>query len=531
MDIHSQLKTLDFLVIGGYVLAVLGLGFWVSFRRKHTDDLFLAGRKLGWANIGLSIWGTNINPSVLIGFCSTGYALGIVGGNYSWLAWPFLMLLAMVFIPHYLNTRVSTMPEFLSRRYGNSCRVFLSWYVIFSTLTIWLGFTLYAGGLLLGQILDWPFWWSVVALTLIATSFTVAGGLEAVVITDAFQSILMIVASIALTAIGIYKVGGVSELWQAVPSEHWQLFQYREDPGFQLNWYSVILGYFVAGIWFWCTDQTIVQRVLGARDIKQGQLGAVFAGFLKILDVLVFLLPGIICRALFELDNPDEAYSVMVTQLMPTGMVGLIVAVLIAALISTIDSGLNSLSTVFTLDIYKKSFRSQATNKEVILTGRIVTILAGAAGAVIAMGLNAAQNRNLFEMGQSIIGFLAPPMAAVFLMGILWKRANRQGALATMVCGFISCTVIGICFLANWPSKDFWPEFPLLSFYLFAALCLFMVIISLFTAPPGREQRLPTLQETYRSHGHSPKSIWGFWAVLAVLMVILYIVFNVMPRL
>jgi solute:Na+ symporter, SSS family len=529
MNIHLQ--TLDFLVIAGYVVAVLAIGFLVSFRRKHSDDLFLAGRTLGWGNIGFSIWATNINPSVLIAFCSTGYTYGVVGGNYSWLAWPFLMLLAVVFIPHYLNTKVSTMPEFLSRRYGESCRTFLSWYVVFSTLTIWLGFTLYAGCLIITPLMHWPFWASAVFLTVVSLSFTVTGGLAAVAITDTFQSILMIVGSVILTAIGIDKVGGVQKLWQAVPPDFWQLFQSRpDDPTFPFNWYSVLAGYFTAGIWFWCTDQTIVQRVLGARDLRHGQMGAMFTGFLKILDVLVFLLPGIICYVLHPgLEKADDAYLVMITTHLPTGMVGLMIAVLMAALVSTIAGGINSLSTVVTLDIYQKNFRPDADQNQIRSVGRITTLLAGLISVGVAVGLNSLPNRDLFEKGQAIIGFLAPPMAVVFLLGVFWKRANRQGAFATLLVGSMACIVIGVLFLGDKPYKGFWPAFPFLSFMLFAGLLVFMVIVSLLTPPPGPEQRLPTLRETYSQTGHSPRSVWKWWILLALIMLALYLFFNLAP--
>jgi len=220
----------------------------------------------------------------------------------------------------------------------------------------------------------------------------------------------------------------------------------------------------------------------------------------------------------------------MVTTHLPTGMVGLMIAVLMAALVSTIAGGVNSLGTVVTLDIYKKSFRPNASDKDIRRVGQITTIVAGIASALIAIGFKNISNEDVFIKGQKVIGFLAPPMAAVFLLGVLWKRANRQGAFATLLAGSIFCVAIGLCNMKKWPSKEFWPEFPLLSFILFAILCVFMVIVSLLTPPPGPEQRLPTLQETYRQSGHSPKGVWTWWAVLAVIMVALYLIFNLATR-
>lgn len=526
MNIHSSLTRLDFLVIGIYVVALLSLGFWVSFRKKHTSDLFLAGRSLGWANIGLSIFGTNVNPTFMIASCGIAYSSGMVGSNFEWLAWPFLLLLAMVFVPHYLNTKISTMPEFMDRRYGKAARVFLSWYTIFSTLVTWLGMTLFAGGLLLGQILNWPLWLAIVVLTAIATSFTVAGGLAAVVITDSFQSILMIVASAALTIIGLWKVGGIGSMVDSVPADYWKLFRPVNDPVYP--WPAIVLGYPIMGIWFWCTDQTIVQRVLGARDIRQGQLGSVFAGFLKIITPFIFFMPGILCKVLHpDLADPNKAYMTMVTNYLPAGMVGLIVAVLIAALVSTVDSGLNSLSTVFTLDIYCKKFRPDATAKEVIWIGRVVTIVGGVLAIFVSLAVGAVKGMNLFEIFQAILAFIAPSMSVVFLVGVLWKRATATAAMATLVIGNLVSIGIGILYLIHWPSETFWPHSMLLAFYLFVTLTVFMIVVSLLTGEPPAEHTLPSIKAAYvQLQNHSVKTVWSWWFVLAVIMITIYLVFN-----
>ncbi|HEY5140578.1 MAG TPA: hypothetical protein VIJ25_14865, partial [Methylococcales bacterium] len=279
MRIYGSLAALDFVVIGLYLVTLLALGFWVSFKKGHSEDLFLAGRQLGWANIGFSIFGTNISPSMMIGSCGIAYASGMVAANFEWFAWVFLMLLGMVFTPHYLNTRISTMPEFMQKRFGNNCRVFMAYFTMFTTLWVWIGGTLFAGGILLGQILDWPLWAAVTFLALLSTSFTVTGGLMAVAITDTFQSILMIGASAALTIICFIKIGSIEKLTSSVPESFWHLFKPSNDPDYP--WYAILLGYPVIAVWFWCTDQTIVQRVLGGRDLKQAQLGTWFAASLK----------------------------------------------------------------------------------------------------------------------------------------------------------------------------------------------------------------------------------------------------------
>jgi SSS family solute:Na+ symporter len=548
VDIHDKLQTLDFVVIVAYVVVLVTIGMWVSFRRRGAEDLFLGGRSQGWRVVGLSIFGTNVNPSFLISSCSVAYVSGFAAANFEWLAWWLMMLLAMLFVPYYVKTRVSTTPEFILRRFGRGAHAFLSYYALFTTIVSWLGLVLYTGGLLFSQIMGWPLWLSLVVLMAIATSFTIIGGLAAVMITDAFQAVLMIVGATVLTAIGLYEVGGVSGLVAQVPQSYWILL--RSGPEAEYPWYAMLLGYGVAGIWFWCSDQTIVQRVLGAKDLRNAQLGTVFAAFLKILPPFLFLLPGILCFVLHpELKDPDEAFATMIVHHLPTGMVGLMVAVLIAALISTIDSGLNSFSTVFTLDIYKRSIRPGASPREVKLVGRMGTLLAAALAIGVALTM-ANFDRGLFDMIQSVIGFIAPPVSAVFLLGVLWRRATSTAALLTLIVGSSVSIMIGFCHLSGfdgaeasrwvgtcvsaaageqldaWIGGLVWDHFLLVSFYLFAGILLFMVVISLLTRNSPNEEQLPSLREAYQGQESNSKFIWILWALLATCMGVIYLIFD-----
>ncbi len=524
MDIHNQLQTIDFVVIAVYAVSVIALGMGVSYRRRGSDDLFLAGRSFGWPSVGLSIFGTNVNPSFMIASCSVAYTSGMVAANFDWLAWWFLILLAMVFVPYYLTTGVSTMPEFMHRRFGTATHAYLSWYALFTTMILWLGGSLYTGALLMSQIMDWPLWVAALVLTIVATSFTVAGGLAAVVVTDVFQSVLMIGGALALTVIAFLEIGSVESVIAGVPDDYWTLIRPASDAKYP--WPAMFLGYPVLGIWFWCTDQTIVQRVLGARDVRQGQLGCVFTGYLKVLPPFIFMLPGIFCYILHpDLNDPDQAFTTMVVNYLPAGMTGLIVAVLIAALVSTLDSGLNSFSTVFTLDIYVKNFRPDATPKEIKWLGRVTTVLVGvlAIGVVLAMDTVA---RNLFDLLQGVIAFVAPPMGAVFLIGVLWKRATAAAAFSTLVLGSIVSLGCGVCHLKEWPNAEFWPHYLLLSFYLFAGICAFMILVSLLTRHSPEEQPLATLRQTYAKQPSAARLVWGLWGVLAVIMLAIYILFD-----
>jgi len=407
---------------------------------------------------------------------------------------------------------------------GRPAHVFLSWYALFTTIVSWLGCTLYTGGILFGQIMDWPFWASVLLLTVIAASFTVAGGLAAVVITDAFQSVLMIIGAATLTIIGLTQIGSIQTLVDSVPADYWKLIRPADDPDFP--WPAMFLGYPVLGIWFWCTDQTIVQRVLGAKDLRHGQLGTVFAGYLKVLPPFLFMLPGILCFVLHpNLADSDDAFVTMVTSCLPVGMIGLIVAVLIAALISTVDSGLNSFSTVFTLDIFVKTFRPNASQEQIKWVGRATTIGAAAVAVFFALFMKTV-GKDMFDMFTAVMSFIAPPISAVFVVGVLWKRATGAAAIWALIGGSIVSLSIGVCHLKDWPSEQFWPHYLLLAFYLFVGICAFMVVVSLCTRKSPDEEELPTLKETYANQGTQPRLIWCLWGVLAVIMLALYFVFD-----
>ncbi|MEP1891798.1 MAG: Na+/glucose cotransporter, partial [Cyclobacteriaceae bacterium] len=226
-NINSYLQTIDFVIVGLYLVVLIGIGYWVSFVKKKAggedENLFLAGRSLGWHSIGLTMWGTNVGPSMLIASASIGYTTGIVAGNFGWYAFPFILLLAMVFAPRYLKANIQTLPEFMGKRFGQSTRNILAWYTSITILVSWLSLTLYAGGILVGQILDFPLWLSVIVLVLIAGFFTIAGGLEAIAYTNVFQMILLIVVSGALTIVGVMKAGGPVAVYEAVPPSYWNL--------------------------------------------------------------------------------------------------------------------------------------------------------------------------------------------------------------------------------------------------------------------------------------------------------------------
>jgi SSS family solute:Na+ symporter len=525
-NINQYLQTLDYAVVGIYLVLLVALGFWVSFikKKKEGENLFLAGKTLGWHSIGLTMWGTNVGPSMLVVSAASGYTYGIAGANFSWYAFVFIMLLSMVFAPYYSKARVSTLPEFIGTRYNKTSREMLAWYSLVTILISWLGITLYAGGILVSQVLGWPLWVSVSVLASISAFFAIAGGLEAIAITNVFQMILLILVSFGLVITGIVKVGGLGEVYNAIPNENWNLFLPNSHPDYP--WLPIVLGYPVLAIWFWCTDQSMVQSVLGAKNLRQGQIGTNFTGWLKIIDMPLFILPGILCFILFpNLAAPEEAYATLVTQLMPTGVIGLVMAVLIAALISTIDSALNSLSTVFTLDIFVRRYKPGASTKQVISIGRVVVVFGTVLGILLALGISQFEGSDLFMLFQSILGFLAPPVSAVFVMGILWKKVTPTAANVVLSLGSVASIGIGLCSLLAFPSPDFWPHPLLLSFYIFVGLLISMVLITLATSKNYAGSNLPNLATTIGRIKNN-RFVWLLWLMLSVVMVGLYIFFN-----
>lgn len=522
--IYDLLKPIDFVIVGIYLFILIAIGYWVSFVQKKNKDenLFLADRSLGWASIGFTMWGTNVGPSMLVASASIGYSTGIVAGNFAWYAFVFILMLAVVFAPRYLGANVSTLPEFLGKRFGENTRNILAWYTLITILISWLSLGLFAGGVLIRQLLGFEMWLSVMIMVVVATLFVIAGGLKTIAYTSVFQMLLLIAVSLVLVGIGVSKAGGIMAIYEKTPKHYWNLFLSANDKDFP--WPAILLGYPIMGVWFFCTEQSMVQSVLGAKSLKEGQLGANFIGWLKILDVPLFMIPGVICYILYpHLKNPDEAYLVMVTNLFPPGMKGLIIVVLVACLISTIGASLNSVSTVFTMDIYIKKYKPEATNKDIVRIGRIITVVGALLSVTVALAIDALKDRlNLFNVFQSVLGFLAPPMTVAFLFGVLWKRTTAKAINYVLTVGTAFCLLVGILYLWVIPSPN-WPHFLLLSFYLFVVLSAMTYIISIV----DKKGALQLQQATYfKSAGKPDKQVWVMWGLLIAVMVTLYIVFN-----
>ncbi|MDD3321924.1 MAG: sodium/solute symporter [Paludibacter sp.] len=514
-----HLSTLDIVVIVVYVIVLLGIAYWASFSKKNkSENLFTANKSLGWFAIGLTMWGTNVGPSMLIANASSGYESGIVAGNFSWYAFPFILLLAFVFAPRYLGAQVMTLPEYMGKRFGDKTRRYLAWYTIITILISWLGLTLFSGGVFMSQILAIPLSTSIVILVAISAAFVIAGGLKAIAYTNVFQMLLLIGVSILLVVMAVIKVGGISEIVNSTPVSYWKMFQPLDDPNFP--WLAILIGYPIMGVWFWCTDQSMVQSVLGTKDLKNGQMGANFVAWLKVIDIPLFMIPGILAFILLPgLSNSTDAYLKLVEAVFPPGLIGLVIVVMMAALISTVGSALNSLSAVFTMDIYIKQFKPTASNKEITLIGRIVVVIGALLSIFLAIGITYIQGLSFFNIFQSVLGFIAPPMSVAFLFAVLWKKTSHKAINSVLTLGTIFSLGIGILYYNNLIFKGL--HFLYISFIIFVILGIYVFVYSLIDSKSN---------QTIAKIDYQPIKIDAkvkvAWILLVVVMVGLYLFFN-----
>lgn len=508
----------DYLIVVVYILIVLIIGFYWKRRTRNSEEYFLAGRKVGWIAIGASLFATNISSEHFLGLAGTGSKSGLAVGHFEWLACLILLILGWVFAPFYIRSGVFTMPEFLERRYNVSSRYYLSIVSIISYVLTKISISLYAGGLLLKSVVGWDMYTSAIVIVLITGLYTILGGLSAVIYTDLFQMFVLIVGSIALTLIGLDRVGGWDNLVASTPPDFWNMFKPMTHPDFP--WTGIIFGAPILGLWYWCTDQYIVQRVLSAKNLTNAQSGTIFAGFLKILPVFVLVLPGVIAFALTKGQvTGDQAYPWLVTNLLPAGLKGLVVAGLLAALMSSLSAMFNSTSTLVTIDIYKK-FKPDADEKSVVRFGRITTAL------MVLLGLNwipfigLLSDDRMYVYLQSVQAYISPPIAAIFLFGIFWKRVNGKGAISALLTGFVLGALRLILEINN-KIEPFQNEllryiasvnFLHYAIFLFVISVLVLIVVSLMTEKPS-EEKIKDLIFTKHKITESSK-----WKIVNIIM-------------
>lgn len=490
----ANFGTFDLLAIGGYFLVLLAISVWAARREKNVSaDFFLASRDVGWLAVGASLFASNIGSEHLVGLAGTGAASGLAVGHFEWLACLILLLLGWVFVPFYLRSGVYTMPEFLERRFNSASRTYFTWVSIIGYVLTKISVTLFAGGVVMRAVTGLSFWTSAVVLIVVTGLYTVTGGLRAVIFTEVAQAVVLIIGSATLAVLGVRAAGGWGGLEAKVPAEFFSMWKPISDPNFP--WTGIVFGAPILGVWYWCTDQHIVQRVLAARNVTEARRGTILAGFLKILPVFIFVLPGIVAAALYadvRSGAADSAYPVLVTRLLPAGFKGLVLAGMLAALMSSLASAFNSCSTLLTWDVYRKA-RPQASEARLVTVGRLTTVaLVGV--SLLWIPFMKYISSQLYIYLQSVQAYIAPPIAACFLLGLFFRRLNGAGAITSLVTGFVLGALRLGLELANGPAKTGLPDgvwawiaeinFLHFAVLLFAISTTVLVGVSLLTPPP-----------------------------------------------
>lgn len=557
-----NISNFDYGVIIVYLVGIVGLGVWAGFKRKAGGEgshYFLAGNTLTWPIIGLAMFAANISTVHLVSLAESAYKYGLIYGNFEWMAGFTLILLSLFFAPLYLRSKVPTLPDYLERRFNRNCRDWLAVISIVSAIVIHIGVALYTAAWVLRGIMGLPpeatimgidaLMFFIIVLGILTGIYTMFGGLLAVVMTESVQTVLLLIGAVCITVVGFIKLGGWNVLVQTlavnphpmagVPEAKitWgtgnflNMMRFDGDPS-GLPWYSILLGYPVLGIWYWCADQTIVQRVLAAKDEKHARLGPLFCAFIKILPVFLFVLPGVICVALvqnnyFNGEAPKAAadtYTFMITHMLPVGLKGLIAAAMLAAAMQTCSAALNSTATLFAYDIVKR-WKPETTDHKLVVIGKITTV----AATVLAIVLSPifGHYSTIIEGLNKLISYIAPPITCVFLFGVFWKKATGKAAYITLVSG----AVLGlVMFYLDW-NGIYSGNFMMTAFYLLVVCSLIMYASSKIYPEPLKEEARLLVWESWKEplKSKTGKGLADYRVLSGLVLatfIILYIVFR-----
>ncbi len=537
-----EISTTDLLIILLYLIGIVLLGIFSTRRQKLTsENYFLAGRGLSWPTIGAALFASNISTIHLTGLAADGYRLGFVAGNWEWMATFTLLLLGLVFAPFYIKTKISTLPEFLEKRFDSRSRTVLAFMAIMSALFIHIGISLYAGAIVFQKFFGVNVYLSILVVASLTTIYTVFGGLKAVVITENIQTIILLIGSTILTTIAFYAIKEMGiNTWADLesvlkPDQMKMLHSSNSDIGREgYTWYAFFLGYPVLGIWYWCTDQTIVQRVLGAKSQIHAQRGALFAGVLKILPLFILIFPGVMAFALFEqeIGHPNETLPVLINRLLPVGLKGIFAAALLAALMSTVAAALNSCSSLVAVDIIKR-IKPDIDDKKQVRYGRITAIVV----MIISILWSTQGGRfgSIFQAINDIATAIAPPISAVFLLGVFYKRGTKEAGFYTLVIGFImGVTLFLLDFEAvsgfKYITNGLGIPFLMRGWWLFCISAILFVIISNFTPKPDPTQVAETTWDNplavFKGPVEKATDIRVLAGCLLILLVVLYLILG-----
>jgi len=488
-----NLSSFDVFAFLGYFVIVAIVVVAVSRREREAKDYFLAGRNLHWWLIGISLIASNISTEHFVGMAGSGVDFGLAIASYEWMAAITLVIVARWFLPRYLQHGVTTMPEYLERRFDLRARSWLAVYMLLAYVGVALATVLYSGGLALQTIFDMPLWWGVAILAAFGGGYTVYGGLKAVVWSDLIQGTMLLAGGALTLFIGLRAVGGWGALMEQAGDKFHTVLP-LDHP--ELPWFAIFFGgLWIANLFYWGCNQFITQRTLAARDLRQGRYGIVFAAYIKLLIPFLIVFPGIIASVLYadELTRSDMAYPMLIDRLLPGGLRGLMLAALVAAIMSSLDSMLNSAATIFTIDIYRRRLKPRASQAELIAMGRkssMVFLLIAAAWSPFL-----GRFERIFSYIQEFWGLITPGAAVVFLAGLFWKRASAAGAAASMA--LTLPVTIGI--------KWAWPEMAFLNQMWIAGLVLYGVLAAVSLARPDSQAVEETEEPLVAPHTGHPE--------------------------
>ena len=524
---NFSLSTIDIVIILGYLIFVIALGFYFSTKHKDAEDYFLAGRNLTWPIIGFSLFASNMSSNSLVGLAGAGYKDGFSVYSYEWMAVLILIIFAIFFLPFYLKNKIFTIPEYLEKRYSYRIRAYASAIAIILNILVDIAATLYAGGLVINLIFpSFELWQIIVGLALVAGLYTITGGLASVMYTDAIQAVILIFGSTLITVYAYEAAGGWEAVQAVTEASHFDILKPIDDES--LPWPSVFTGVFLIGFYFWGTNQYITQRTLAAKNIREGQLGAMFAGFLKLSILFIMIFPGAFARVLYpDMTEMDMIYPTMLFDLLPTGLLGLVLAGLIAAMMSSLDSGLNSVSTLFTMDFYTK-LKPKADSKSLMRVGQYVTFIVMILAIFWAPQIG--NFEKLWDYLQNTLAWFCPPIVALFVMGLFIKNSNNTGASVSVVIGFTITVFLIVNDALN--LNIALPNFLYVAFVHFIVCCLAIYIFSFFgeNKEDSELAKLIWTKEEFNKETIQLKSEawWKNYRVYAVLLLICVVIILLM---
>lgn len=542
-----MMTTADLVIVIAYILGIMILGVWAGYRKQTTStQLFLAGRSLSWPVIGISLFCANISSIHLVGLAADGHRVGMPVGNFEWGASFCLIILGLVFAPFYFRSKLTTLPEYVEKRYSSLTRTILGVIFILSALLVHIGISLYAGAKLINEFFNIHVYWAIIIIAVVTAIYTVLGGLRAVMITNVVQVVILLTGAVALTVLGMKELAAngittFAQLKESVsPGIDPTVLQpvVNEATGLrnEFSWLCVIVGYPILGIWYWCTDQTIVQNILAAKSEKDGRDGAIFGGFMKILPVFLMVFPGVIAYALYHDKigtDHNSTLPVLMENLLPKGFLGLFSAGLLAALMSTVAAALNSTATLASSDILKR-IKPETPDKTLVWVGRITAVVV----ILLSMAWSTQGERfgSIFEAINKIPMMFAPAITTIFLLGVFWKRGTKEAALTTLLLNMgvgivyllFDIPIIGTTKIV----AETWDLPFMLVGGIFFVMCLVAyIVISLCTAAPSPE-KLKDLVWQHPLEFLTSGKIKGITdprimaLILLVVMIILYAVFG-----